>query len=127
MENTSFVLVEVGSTIFKEQRRERDRERQRDRERERDRESSINLSDNVNNRLCSARNAETIASILATLSRICTVGVGGTSGLLDSDVEASQYTGGAPYMEFSASDILAPGMICCFLSRPLRFFRCFNH
>ena len=55
------------------------------------------------------------------------VGVGGTSGLLDSDVEASQYTGGAPYMAFAASDILAPGMICCFLSRALRFFRCFNH
>ena len=60
--------------------------------------SSINLSDNVKDRLCSARNATTIASILAALSRMCTVGIGGTSVVLDGDVEASQYAGGAPYM-----------------------------
>ena len=89
------------------------------------RESSINLSDNVNDRLCSARNTTTIASILATMSRMCTVGVVGTSGVLDGDVEASHYTGGAPCMTF-ASDILAPGVICCFPSRVLRSFRCFN-
>ena len=29
-------------------------------------------------------------------------------------------------MTFAASGILAPGMICCFPSRALRFFRCFN-
>ena len=56
------------------------------------RESLINLSDNVNGRLCSARNATTIASILSTLPKMCTVGVGGTSGVLDGDIEASQYT-----------------------------------
>ena len=30
------------------------------------------------------------------------------------------------HMTCSASGILAPGMICCFPSRELRFFRCFN-
>ena len=52
--------------------------------------------------------------------------VGGTSGVLDGGAEASQYTGGALYMTFAASGILAPGLICCFLSRALRFCRCFQ-
>ena len=90
------------------------------------RESSLNLSDNVNDRLCSARNATTIAPILATLSKMCTVGVGGTSGVLDGDVEAYSilvvhHTWHLLLQAYSLRE-----WFVVFQAEQLRFFRCFN-